>query len=50
MTYLRCLLNDVWDHSIEIKARIEKAKANYNRMRNVLCNLQLNIKTRARIL
>lgn len=50
MTYLGCVLNDGWDHSVEIKARIEKARAMFVNMRNVLCNLRLNLKTRLRVL
>lgn len=50
VTYLGCTLNSDWDHSREIKGRIEKARGTFNKMRNVLCNLSLNIHTRIRIL
>lgn len=50
VTYLGCVLNDSWDHSVEIKIRIEKARATFNKMRNVVCNLKLNLKTRLRVL
>lgn len=50
VTYLGCTLNSDWDHSREIKGRIEKARGTFNKMRNVLCNLSLNIHTRIRTL
>ena len=50
VTYLGCTLNKDWDHSREIRCRIEKARGTFKKMRNILCNLSLNIHTRIRIL
>lgn len=41
MTYLGCLFIDSWDHSIETKDIIEKVRS-----KNLLCSLNLNLKTR----
>jgi len=50
VTYLGCSLNKDWDHSREIRCRIEKARGTFNQMRKILCNLSLNIQIRIRIL
>ena len=50
VTYLGCSLNKDWDHSQEIKCRIEKARGTFSKMRNILCNLSLRIHTRIRVL
>ena len=50
VTYLGCTLNKDWDHSREIRCRIKKARGTFKKMRNILCNLSLNIHTRIRIL
>ena len=34
-TYLGTIVNEQWDHSQEIKSRIEKASAVYTRMSNL---------------
>lgn len=49
ITYLGCLLNDDWDHSREIRQRIEKARSVFLRMRSVLSNNSLSLQLRRRI-
>ena len=48
--YLGCNISDTWDHSYEIRTRIEKARSSFGRLKKVLCNLSLNINIRIRIL
>jgi len=50
ITYLGCSLNKEWDHSREIRCRIEKARTVFNRLRKVLCNMHLNITIRTQVL
>lgn len=49
-TYLGTQLNEKWDQSQEIRIRIEKARTAFNRMRNVLCNMKINLHLRTRTL
>ncbi|XP_077295555.1 uncharacterized protein LOC143917829 [Arctopsyche grandis] len=46
----RCWLNDQWDHSQEIKIRIEMARNAFFKMRDLLCNRDFNLDLRMRIL
>ncbi|XP_077287784.1 uncharacterized protein LOC143912378 [Arctopsyche grandis] len=48
--YLGCWLNDQWDHSQEIKIRIEMARNAFFKMRDLLCNRDFNLDLRMRIL
>lgn len=48
--YLGCYLNEKWDFSQEIKARIEQARAAFYKMKGLLCQRSLTLKTRLRIL
>jgi hypothetical protein len=47
-TYLGTIVNEQWDHSQEIKSRIEKARGAFNNMSRLFKshNLDLNIKVR----
>lgn len=47
--YLGTLINSTNDYSKEIRARIEIARANFNRLRKVLCTRDLNLKLRVRL-
>ncbi len=47
--YLGTLLNDSWDCSQEVRARIEQARGTFFKMRDLLCNRNLSLKTRIRI-
>lgn len=49
VTYLGCLRNDQWDHSRGMRQRIEKARATFLNMRNVLSNNTLSMPHRIRI-
>lgn len=49
LTYLGCLVNDQWDHSKEIKQRIEKARTIFLKMRDVLSSNTLSLHLRMRI-
>lgn len=48
--YLGCQLNESWDHSREVKIRIEKARSTFLRMKTILCNLSLSLCIRMRVL
>ena len=48
-TYLGTTINDQWDHSSEIKCRIEKARGAYTKMRDVFRSHDLNLKTKMRL-
>lgn len=48
--YLGCWLNDQWDHSQQIKSRIEIARNCFFKMRDLLCNREFNLELRIRIL
>lgn len=50
ITYLGCNLNKEWNHSQEIRCRTEKARAVFNRLRKILCNMHLSIDIRMRVL
>lgn len=45
MIYLVYVLNDSWDHSIEIEVSIEKARAIFYKMYTLLCNLNFSLET-----
>lgn len=49
-TYLGTNINDQWDHSQEIKARIEKARAAFNGMSVIFKNHHLTLDTKVRLL
>ena len=49
-TYLGTNINDQWDHSQEIKNRIERARAVYNKMAKLFTSHYLNINTKLRLL
>lgn len=48
--YLGTWLNEEWNSDLEIKTRIEIARSAFNTMRKVLCNRNINIKLRTRLL
>lgn len=48
--YLGCYLNESWDHSKEVRIRIERARSSFYRMKKVLCSLSLNLQLRLRVL
>ena len=48
--YLGTIVNDKNDCSQEIKARIGQARSTFNQMRNVLCNRDLSLTLRIRLL
>lgn len=48
--YLGTWLNEPWDSDQEIKTRIEIARSSFNRMKRVLCNRNLKISLRIRML
>lgn len=50
INYLGTFLNDKWEQINEIKIRIEKSRAAFNRMRKVLCNLNIGLHLRVRAL
>lgn len=50
INYLGTSLNKKWDQMQEIKIRIEKARTVFNRMRNVLCNMNITLHLRTRFL
>lgn len=50
ITYLGTSLNELWDHSVEIKCRIEKARSTFIRMRSVFKDRDLHINTKMRLL
>lgn len=43
------LLNEDWDHLLEIRSRIEQARPMFISIRKVLCGRELNIEFRMRI-
>ncbi|KAH0998914.1 hypothetical protein HUJ04_004164 [Dendroctonus ponderosae] len=49
-TYLKTMINDNWDHSQEIRCRIEKPRAVFNQMAKLFKshNLKIDIKIRLR--
>ncbi|CAG9840263.1 unnamed protein product [Diabrotica balteata] len=49
-TYLGSYLDETWDHSLEIRIHLEKARTMFYKMQKVLCNRQLGISLRTRIL
>jgi hypothetical protein len=49
ITHLGSLVNDQWDHSVEIKSRIEKARAAFFRMKKILCGRELSLQLRMRL-
>ncbi|KAL1447598.1 hypothetical protein WDU94_009869 [Cyamophila willieti] len=49
-TYLGTNVNEDWDHSREIKIRIEKARSVYNRMKKVFRSHDLTMDTKVRLL
>lgn len=48
--YLGTIINDQWDHSQKIKCRIEKSRAVFNGMANVLKSHNLNMDIKLRLL
>lgn len=48
--YLGTNINDKWDHSVEIKQRIEKARTAFIKMNNVFRSHNLPLKTKIRLL
>lgn len=48
-TYLGTMINSTNDYSKEIKTRIEKARANFNKLRRVLCTRDLKLDLRVRL-
>lgn len=49
-TYLGSTINDQWDHGLEIRCRIEKARNAFVKMSKLLKSRELNLKTRIRLL
>lgn len=49
-TYLGCNINDSWDHSTEIKCRIEKARAVFTQMRHLFCCRDLSMTLKRRMI
>lgn len=49
-TYLGCTLNEEWDHSQEIKCRIEKARAVFVKMKTLLCSKDLSLQLKRRLI
>lgn len=49
-TYLGTNINERWDHSVEIKCRIEKARATFVKMGNLFKSRDLNLNTKLRLL
>lgn len=50
ISYLGCTLNDSWDHSREIRQRIEKARSVFLRMRNVFSSNSLSLDLRKKMI
>ena len=48
--YLGSWVNEAWESDNEIKARIEIARASFNKMKKVLCNKKLDVNLRVRML
>lgn len=49
-TYLGTNINDNWDHSVEIRTRIEKARTAFIRMKKVFTSHDLQLTTKIRLL
>ena len=49
-TYLGSNINDSWDHSREIKCRIEKARAMFTQMKHLLCCRDLSMTLKKRMI
>jgi len=49
-TYLGTQLSDQWDHSLEIKCRIEKARAVFQRMSSIFKSHSITLTTKIRVL
>lgn len=47
--YLGSVLNAHWDHTVEIKSRIEIARSTFTKMRPLLCCGDLSLTTKLRI-
>lgn len=47
--YLGCIVNDQEDNSVEIKCRIEQARGTFIKMSHLLCNRNLKLSTRCRL-
>lgn len=47
--YLGCIVNEQEDHSVEVRCRIEQARAAFVKMRHLLCNRNLKLSTRCRL-
>ena len=50
MTYLGSTIDENWDHSLEIRCRIEQAREAFFKFQKVLKNRDLNLQLRTRIL
>jgi hypothetical protein len=50
LTYLGQSLIDNWDHSHEIRCRIEKVRAVFVKMKNIFCSHQLSMNLRIRMI
>ncbi|CAG9830832.1 unnamed protein product [Diabrotica balteata] len=48
--YLGTTINDQWDHSVEIKQRIEKTRSAFVRMSKIFKSHELPLKTKMRLL
>ncbi|CAG9836785.1 unnamed protein product [Diabrotica balteata] len=48
--YLGTTINDQWDHSVEIKQKIEKARSAFVRMNKIFKSHNLPLKTKIRLL
>lgn len=48
-TYLGHTLDEQWDHTVEIRCRIERARAAFNQMKRILCGHDLNLSLRIRL-
>ena len=49
-TYLGCTIDENWDHSTEIKCRIEKARTTFMQMRSMLCSKDLSLNMKKKII
>lgn len=49
ITYLGCTLDEDWDHTTEVKCRIEKARAAYTRLKKVLSSHDIHMGIRTRM-
>ena len=48
--YLGCWLNERWDYTQEVRARIEQARGSFEKMRKLVCRRELSLKCRLRII